>query len=392
MASKRCAGKVVRLLTESVRSQRTAAQAVRHMKGADQKTDSPNPPGSVVDLFCGAGGLAHGLLREGFHIAAGVDVDPRCRYPFEHNNAARFILRDVDELQASEIVELFEVNQPQILVGCAPCQAFSLYNQKNRDPSWKLVKRFCDLVLEIKPDVVSMENVPRLIDYREGKVFRSVLKALREAGYTANHRIVYLPDYGLPQRRSRLVMMASLHGTVEMEPPTYTPDRYRTVEQAIGSLPALAAGETDAADELHTASRLSPMNLRRIRASTPGGSWAEWEEALVTQCHRIESGRGYRSVYGRMQLAEPSPTITTQFFGFGNGRFGHPEQDRALTLREGAILQSFPGDYRFVVPGERIEFKTIGRMIGNAVPVLLGQVVGRSIASHLVAHGFSSGD
>ena len=110
---KRSAGKVVRLLTESVRSQGTAAQAVRHMKGADQKTDSPTPPGSVVDLFCGAGGLAHGLLREGFHIAAGVDVDPRCRYPFEHNNAARFILRDVDELQASEIVELFEVNQPQ---------------------------------------------------------------------------------------------------------------------------------------------------------------------------------------------------------------------------------------------------------------------------------------
>ena len=348
-------------------------------------TGAPNTAASVVDLFCGAGGLAHGMLKEGFHIAAGVDVDSRCRYAFEHNNGAQFIHCDVDDLQGEQIAELFDPDQARILVGCAPCQPFSLYNQKNRDPNWRLLGRFCDLVAQIRPDVVSMENVPRLKDYRGGRVFDSVLDALRSVGYAVDHRIVFLPDYGLPQRRSRLVVMASLLGRMELEAPTYTPERYRTVEQAIGGLPRLAAGETDTEDELHKASRMSQTNLKRIKASTPGGSWADWNEALVAECHRARSGRGYRSVYGRMRFDEPSPTITTQFFGFGNGRFGHPEQHRALSLREGAILQSFPQDYRFVAPGEKVEFKTIGRMIGNAVPVLLGRVIARSIAAHLAS-------
>ena len=344
-----------------------------------------------MDLFCGAGGLTHGLLKEGFHIAAGVDVDTHCRYPFESNNRARFVLRDVDHLGVDEITGFFDTDLPRILVGCAPCQPFSRYNQKNDDPNWRLVGQFCELAKSVRPDVISMENVPRLMDYRDGEVFNHLLYELRQAGYTVDHRVVFLPDYGLPQRRSRLVVMASLHGEIGIEAPTHTTDRYRTVEQAIGGLPALAAGETDEHDALHTASRLSATNLRRIKASRPGGSWTDWDEDLVTPCHRVKSGSGYRSVYGRMKGNEPSPTITTQFFGFGNGRFGHPEQDRALSLREGAILQSFPRDYRFAVPGERIRFKAIGRMIGNAVPVLLAQVIGRSIASHLVDHGFARG-
>ena len=347
-----------------------------------------NFPGSVVDLFCGAGGLTHGLLREGFRIAAGVDVDVRCRYPFEHNNKSNFVQGDLDRLGIDEIVKLFDPDEPRILVGCAPCQPFSLYNQRNRDPNWRLVQRFCELATAIRPDVVSMENVPRLVDYRDGRVFNDFVTALQDAGYVVEHQTVFLPKYGLPQRRSRLVVIASLHGAVSIEAPTLTADSYRTVGQAIGNLPPLSAGDTDDHDELHTASRLSTLNLERVRASTPGGNWTDWDDELVAACHRVESGRGYRSVYGRMRADEPSPTITTQFYGFGNGRFGHPQQDRALSLREGAILQSFPSDYRFTAPGERIQFKAIGRMIGNAVPVLLGQVIGRSIASHLAHHGF----
>ena len=350
-----------------------------------RRTDDSS--GSVVDLFCGAGGLAHGLLREGFRIAAGVDIDVRCRYPFEHNNDSTFVAGDVDHLRVDQITELFHANEPRILVGCAPCQPFSLYNQKNRDPNWRLVGRLCELATKIRPDVVSMENVPRLMYYRKGQVFADFVSSLQNAGYTVDYAIVYLPDYGLPQHRSRLVVMASLHGRVEIEAPSHTPECYQTVEQAIGSLPPLAAGQVDRHDELHTASRLTAINLRRIRASTPGGNWTDWDEELVSPCHRVRTGRGYKSVYGRMQADEPSPTITTQFYGFGNGRFGHPEQDRALSLREGATLQSFPSYYRFIAPGEKIRFKTIGRMIGNAVPVLLGQVLGRSIASHLRAHG-----
>ena len=358
------------------------------MNGVRLKGRALRPSGSVVDLFCGAGGLTHGLLNEGFHIAAGVDVDDRCRYPFEHNNRAQFVLGDVDRLQPDDILRLFVPDQPRILVGCAPCQPFSLYNQKNNDSSWRLVGRFCELAMKTRPDVVSMENVPRLIDYRGGRIFSSFVNSLRQVGYTVDYNVVFLPNYGLPQRRTRLVVMASLHGKIRIADPTHTPDRYRTVEQAIGALPPLDAGETDAHDALHTSSRLSEINLRRIRASRPGGSWKDWDEGLIAACHKIRSGRGYRSVYGRMRANEPAPTITTQFFGFGNGRFGHPEQDRALSLREGAILQSFPREYRFIAAHKRIQFKAIGKMIGNAVPVLLGQLIGRSIASHLVGHGY----
>ena len=348
----------------------------------------PQAPGSVVDLFCGAGGLTHGLHRESFNVVAGVDVDEQCRFPFEQNNQARFIHRDVDALEAEELAALFVRGQPRILVGCAPCQPFSTYNQKNEDPKWRLVERFGELIFGVRPDVVSMENVPRLLEFQGGTVFKAFRETLRNAGYHVHHQLVFMPDYGLAQRRSRLVLLASLHGELKLEGPSHAPDQYRTVEQVIGKLPPIAAGEADDSDPLHTASRLSSINLRRIRASLPGGSWADWDEDLVADCHRVTSGRGYRSVYGRMRMDEPSPTITTQFFGFGNGRFGHPEQDRGLSLREGAILQSFPPDYAFLPPGERVQFKALGRLIGNAVPVLLGEVIGRSIKRHLEHHGF----
>ena len=345
-------------------------------------------PGAVVDIFCGVGGLSHGLRREGFRIAAGVDVDEQCRFPFEQNNASTFLQADVDDLDAPTILGLFGDEECRILVGCAPCQAFSLYNQKNSDPSWRLVERFAQLVDEVRPDVVSMENVPRLLKYEDGRVFNGLVRALEHSGYRVSHQVLYLPKYGLAQRRSRLVVIGSLHGRVELERPTLGEESYATVEQAIGDLPPLAAGEADPRDALHKASRLSPLNLRRIRASLPGGSWADWDEELVTECHRASTGKGYRSVYGRMRFDEPSPTITTQFYGFGNGRFGHPEQDRALSLREGAILQSFPQDYKFVRDGETVQFKRIGRLIGNAVPVLLGEVIGRAIGRHFSMQGF----
>ncbi|MDE0209402.1 MAG: DNA cytosine methyltransferase [Boseongicola sp.] len=347
-------------------------------------------PGAVVDIFCGAGGLSHGLRREGFRIAAGVDVDERCRYPFEQNNASTFLQEDVDDLDARAILDLFGDEDCKILVGCAPCQAFSLYNQKNNDPSWRLVERFAQLVDEIRPDVVSMENVPRLLKYEDGRVFNNLVRALEQSGYGVSYEVLHLPKYGLPQRRSRLVVIGSLHGKVEVERPALGEGSYATVEQAIGGLPPLAAGEADSKDALHKASRLSPLNLRRIRASLPGGSWTDWDEELVTECHRATTGKGYRSVYGRMRFDEPAPTITTQFYGFGNGRFGHPEQDRALSLREGAILQSFPRDYKFVRDGERVQFKRIGRLIGNAVPVLLGEVIGRAIGRHFVTLGIDT--
>jgi DNA (cytosine-5)-methyltransferase 1 len=300
--------------------------------------------GSVVDLFCGVGGLTHGFLLEDFTVCAGIDIDEECRYPFEQNNQAQFIHRDVEELRSSDIVSLFKPNQPRILVGCAPCQPFSVYNQKNDDPKWQLLKYFGDLIINAAPDIVSMENVPRLLNFRDGKVFAEFVSLLKRQGYRVSSKVAFAPAYGVPQRRSRLVLLASRLGDLELEAPRLTPSQYLTVRDAIGALPPLKAGEVDRFDPLHRCSHLSETNLKRIRAARPGGSWKDWDQELVTDCHRVSTGRGYVSVYGRMVWGEPSPTITTQFHGFGNGRFGHPEQDRALSLREGAILQSFAPD------------------------------------------------
>jgi DNA (cytosine-5)-methyltransferase 1 len=179
-----------------------------------------------------------------------------------------------------------------------------------------------------------------------------------------------------------MVLLASLLGNVEPIEVEHGKGP-ATVRQAIASLPPLEAGESSASDPLHTASKLSTLNIERIQASTPGGTWRDWPEDLRAECHRRATGKTYPSVYGRMEWDLPASTLTTQFYGFGNGRFGHPEQDRAISLREGAILQGFPPSYSFLPEGSTIHFKTLGRMIGNAVPVTLGKVIGRSIRRHL---------
>lgn len=169
-----------------------------------------------------------------------------------------------------------------------------------------------------------------------------------------------------------------------------THKQHRTVRDAIGRLRPIAAGEQAPRDPLHTASRLSSLNMARIRASIPGGSWRDWPKSLVADCHKAPSGRTYPSVYGRMEWNKPAPTMTTQCFGFGNGRFGHPEQNRAISLREAAILQSFPRNYAFVPPGKPVEFSVVGRLIGNAVPVDLGRAIARSLLNHFGDHGLTA--
>jgi len=218
-------------------------------------------------------------------------------------------------------------------------------------------------------------------------VFDDFLAILDSAGFhftdKPGERLVYCPDYGIPQHRHRIVLLASKLGPIDLIPPTCKPDKYPTVRAAISKLQPLRAGSSSSKDRLHRSSILHPINKKRMAHSTPGGTWRDWPEELIAECHRSESGYTYPSVYGRMEWDKPSPTITTQFFGYGNGRFGHPKQNRALSLREGALLQSFPNDYEFVASEDQYCFKSVGRMIGNAVPVRLGEVVGLSIRKHL---------
>lgn len=343
------------------------------------------PNAAVVDLFCGAGGLSHGFRQEGFEIVGGYDTDEACRYAFEANNNAPFIRRDVAKLKAHDVNALFVPGKARVMVGCAPCQPFSSYNQKNDDPKWQLLSRFVALIEKALPDVVSMENVPRLLAFREGTIFNKFVDRLRRAGYEVEWDVLYGPDFGLAQTRSRLVLLASRLGPISMPTPTHDADNYRTVEDEIGELPKLSHGGIDQRDPLHRASKLSDTNVCRMKAARPGGTWRDWDPELVADCHRIETGKGYSSVYGRMSWSAPSPTITTQFFGFGNGRFGHPEQNRALSLREGALLQGFPKNYEFVEPGKPVQMKNVGRLIGNAVPVKLASAIARTVKDHLGA-------
>ena len=352
-------------------------------KGLARTVASERPAASVVDLFCGAGALSYGFLLEGFSIACGYDIDEACRFPFEANNEAPFVRRDVAAINASELVREFSGDLPRVLIGCAPCQPFSRYNQGREDPKWKLLTDFARLVVAVSPDVLSMENVPQLVRFKGGAVFDAFVSALKKGGYRVRWTIAECPNYGVPQARSRLVLIASRHGEPPLPEATHGAGNHLTVRDAIGAMPPLEAGGIDPVDPLHRASSMSELNLKRIRVSAPGGTWRDWDDALVTTCHKIATGKGYASVYGRMMWDQPSPTITTQFFGFGNGRFGHPEQDRALSLREGAMLQTFPPTYAFAPLGDPIAFKGMGRMIGNAVPVALARAIARAIASHL---------
>jgi DNA (cytosine-5)-methyltransferase 1 len=345
-------------------------------------TTGPDQDVVCVDLFCGAGGLTHGLIDAGVRVVAGVDSDAACEHPYTANHeGVAFHRHDVADLNASVVEKWFGDASIRVLAGCAPCQPFSSYSQRYATVGtdrWRLLNEFGRLVEDLEPDIVTMENVPTVTRH---EVFDDFVETLARTGYDVWYDVIDCVEYGLPQRRRRTVLLASLHGPIKLREPDAS--QVKTVEDALKGLPTIRHGGSNKHDPLHTASRLSPLNLKRIKASKPGGSWRDWPKRLVAECHRKETGERYPSVYGRMRWNEPAPTLTTQFYGFGSGRFGHPTQARALSLREGAILQGFPQDYSFTPDGAAVHFKVLGRLIGNAVPVELGRVIGEAIIEHV---------
>jgi len=335
----------------------------------------------VVDLFCGVGGLTCGLKKAGLNVVAGIDNDSTCKFAYEYNNKARFIEADISNFSQDIFNSLYDGADIKILVGCAPCQTFSSHTKKNKnrnkDKKWNLLNSFSEHINKVKPDIVSMENVPELMKF---DIFKDFLKNLDRQGYKTSYQVVNCAEYGMPQRRKRLVLLASKLGKIDLITPS---KKVKTLADTIKSLPPLKNGEIDKKDPLHRCAGLTDINLKRIKQSVPGGTWRDWDEELLPNCYKKASGQSYSSVYGRMRWDQPSPTMTTQFFSFGTGRFGHPEQDRALSLREGALLQTFPKKYKFFQNEENMSICVISRHIGNAVPVDLGKVIGESINNHL---------
>lgn len=341
----------------------------------------------VIDLFCGIGGLTHGLIKEGLDVVAGVDNDSTCKFGYEYNNKTEFIHMDILKVNGKQIDKLFGPRKEtvRVLAGCAPCQPFSKLNLKEvTEKQLEPLGKFAQLIAEIKPDIVSMENVAGLADVKKYPVFQNFIDTLKKNGYKYKYEVVDVSEYGVPQRRRRLVLLASRFGEIELIKRTHKNKRL-TVRDVIKDLEPIKDGEVSKKDSLHRARKLAPINLKRIKA-TPhdGGNSDSWSEDLVLTCHKKDSGKTYSgTVYGRMKWDEPAPTMTTQCVGIGNGRFGHPQQDRAISLREAAMFQTFPNDYQFVPAGEPIVIARVAKFIGNAVPVRLGSVIGKSIKQHV---------
>lgn len=344
-------------------------------------------PAEIIDLFCGIGGLTRGLMDSGLNVIAGFDIDPTCQYTYEHNNNVPYHMQNVREIHAADLNELYAEDAIRILVGCAPCQPFSqmrfkLGEANEHDEKYNLLLEYGRLIEELHPTIISMENVPQI---KKTEIYMQFIQMLQDNGYYFSEKVVYCPDYGIPQSRRRFVLIGSLLGPIELIAPTHHREDV-SVRNFIDHLPHIEAGGVDPNDALHRSASLSEINLRRIRASRPGGTWRDWPEELRCPCHRKSSGKTYSSVYGRMSWDRIGPTITTQFYSFGTGRYGHPEQDRALSLREGAMLQTFPQDYDFIDPNREFVFRDIARHIGNAVPVRLGEIIGNTITRHLEEH------
>ena len=335
----------------------------------------------AIDLFCGIGGLTYGLKKADINVLAGLDNDESCSYAYKQNNSTKFICADVLDYDFHQMNALYSKNSIKVLVGCAPCQIFSSHSFKvkckENDVRWNMINHFLRGIKILNPDIISMENVRGITVTR---IFDEFVKEVKRMGYYTSYKVVNCADYGIPQNRKRLVFLASKLGEIQIPKPTHAKDKYLSVQSVIKKLSKLRAGETSIKDSTHKARNLSSLNIERIKQSKPSGTWRDWDPNLLPECYKKESGKTYSTVYGRMNWNKVSPTITTQFTSYGSGRFGHPEQNRAISIREGALLQTFPDSYDF---GKNVPITTISRHIGNAVPPKLGEVIGLSIKQHL---------
>ncbi len=349
----------------------------------------------VIDLFCWIWWITRGFVNKKFEVVAWIDFEWSCKFWYEkNNNGAKFIHKDIRDVNKEEIESLYWNDcNIRVLVWCAPCQPFSWMNTKKSDYFFDEDKanlrspldKFASLVEETLPTIVSMENVANLANKEKYPAFKHFLDVLDKNKYTVSYKVVDTSDYGIPQKRRRLVLLASRLWNIELIETTSS--KKKTVYETIAHLPPIWIWETHPNDPYHRTQWMSELNKTRIKA-IPKNGWTlaktKWAEHLVVDCHKKDSWKAYGcSVYGRMKWDEPSPTLTTLCLGIWNGRYGHPEQDRAISLREASLIQTFPIDYEFTENKKEYNLQKVVRQIGNAVPVKLGEVIAESIKNHL---------
>lgn len=350
-------------------------------------------PVNVYDFFCGCGGTSAGFRAAGLEIRLGIDIDADAQRTFETNfPEAIFLRRDIHNLPV-ETIGPYIVRDPDtvnLFCCCAPCQPFSRQNKnpENRETEAGLLYEFASFVEYYLPELIFLENVPGIqnVDATIGP-FGDFVSFLKYLGYWLAFDVIESKNYGVPQQRRRLILVASRLGPISFPLETHGPGResplYSTVWDWISRFPPIAAGQTHPIVPNHRAARLSERNLIRIRATPPGGGRLDWPEELMLECHLGEYA-GHTDVYGRMHRDRPASGLTTRCISLSNGRFGHPEQDRAISVREAASIQTFADDFKFFG-----SLNSMARQIGNAVPVSLARVFGRMFLNHFEIHGFT---
>jgi DNA (cytosine-5)-methyltransferase 1 len=338
---------------------------------------------TAVDIFCGCGGVTEGLKRSNFHVIAAIDKNPiACKTYKENHPDVKLYEQDIKTINVKEIYKkCFLKKCLDLLVVCAPCQPFSSQNktQHTMGDQLKLILNAIEFAKVFQPNLIFFENVPGITRGKFKYIIENLNDQLKSNGYIVGEpQIVDAADYAVPQRRKRTIMFAAKGCNMPVLPVPITPEGRRiTVQNAIGNLPILHSNEADVTDPLHHARKHRPIALDRL-AHIPknGGSRDSLPDYLILKCHR--DYKGHPDVYGRMCWGDVAPTLTTGCIDITRGRFAHPSEDRAITLREAARLQTFPDNYQFSG-----SYSDIATQIGNAVPVRLIESLSPAIINAL---------
>ncbi len=348
---------------------------------------------TAIDVFAGGGGLTVGLKRAGFHVVAAVELEAHAFATYKANHSeVKCLKQDISTVSASRLMEYAGIDHIDLLAGCPPCQGFTSLTAKYKDredPRNQLVLEMARLTEEARPQAIMMENVPGLTR-KGGSLYHRLRSQLEALGYQLTEGILQVADYGVPQLRRRFVLLGGLGFTIDLPKATHSGspteglDPWRTVRNAIEGIPepltlaqAKAKGEVELSN-WHVVRELSAKNIERIKAARVGETWKHIPEYLRPACHR-DGYTGFTNVYGRMEWDRPSPTITGGCTTFSKGRFGHPSADRTISVREAALLQTFPPDYRLDTP----YMDYVCNIIGNALPCDFAEAISRQCAEQL---------